>query len=41
MKKNKAILKNEVKVLTRWNTETYRVVVPLYSQSLLYWSKDK
>ena len=41
MKKNKAILKNEVKVLIRWNTETYRAIGPLYSQSLLYWSKDK
>lgn len=39
MKKNKAILKNGVKVLTLWNTETYKVIVPLYSQSILYWSK--
>ena len=41
MKKNKAILKNEVKALTRWNTETYKAIVPLHSQSILYWSKDK
>lgn len=26
MKKNKEILKNELKVLTLWNTETYKVI---------------
>ena len=41
MKKNKAILKNKGKVLIRWDTETYKAIVPLYSQSILYWSKDK
>ena len=41
MKKNKAILKNELKVLTLWNTETYKVTETSHFQSMLYWNKDK